>query len=50
MGEQELAFVHEAFSTNWIAPTGPHVDAFEQEFCDVVGSDYAAAVNSGTSA
>ena len=50
MGEQELAFVQEAFRTNWIAPTGPHVDAFEQEFCDVVGSDYAAAVNSGTSA
>jgi dTDP-4-amino-4,6-dideoxygalactose transaminase len=50
MGEQELSFVQEAFSTNWIAPVGPHVDAFEQEFCDIVGSSHAAAVSSGTAA
>ena len=50
MGDRELAFVKEAFETNWLAPVGPHVDAFEQEFCDLVNSDYAAAVSSGTSA
>lgn len=33
LGDQELKFVHEAFATNWIAPLGPHVDAFEKEFC-----------------
>ncbi len=33
LGGDELRFVHEAFATNWIAPLGPHVDAFEREFC-----------------
>ncbi len=33
MGGDELPFVQEAFATNWIAPLGPHVDAFEREFC-----------------
>lgn len=50
MGEQELEFVKEAFETNWIAPVGPHVDAFEREFCQVVGVSHAAAVSSGTAA
>jgi dTDP-4-amino-4,6-dideoxygalactose transaminase len=50
LGEQELKFVQEAFDTNWIAPVGPNVDAFEQEFCKLVGSKYAAAVSSGTAA
>jgi len=50
MGDSELAFVKEAFDTNWIAPVGPHVDAFEQEFCQLVGTSHAAAVSSGTAA
>ncbi|MFN9559183.1 MAG: DegT/DnrJ/EryC1/StrS family aminotransferase [Dolichospermum sp.] len=50
IGSQELAFVKEAFDTNWIAPVGPHVDAFEQEFCQITGAGYAAAVSSGTAA
>jgi pyridoxal phosphate-dependent aminotransferase EpsN len=50
IGNYELAFVKEAFDTNWIAPIGPHVDAFEQEFCQVTGASYAAAVSSGTAA
>jgi dTDP-4-amino-4,6-dideoxygalactose transaminase len=50
IGSQELEFVKQAFDTNWIAPVGPHVDAFEQEFCQVTGASYAAAVSSGTAA
>ncbi len=50
LGDREIEFVKEAFDTNWIAPVGPHVDAFEQEFCEVVGARYAAAVSSGTAA
>ncbi|MGL5807831.1 MAG: DegT/DnrJ/EryC1/StrS family aminotransferase, partial [Xenococcaceae cyanobacterium] len=50
MGERELEFVKEAFETNWIAPVGPHVDAFEQEFCQAIGAKHAAAVSSGTAA
>jgi dTDP-4-amino-4,6-dideoxygalactose transaminase len=36
MGADELKFVQEAFATNWIAPLGPHVDAFEREFCGIL--------------
>jgi dTDP-4-amino-4,6-dideoxygalactose transaminase len=50
MGEHEYKFVTEAFETNWIAPIGPHVDAFEREFCQTVGTSNAAAVTSGTAA
>src|SRR5438105_13958709 len=35
---REQAFVQEAFDTNWIAPLGPHVDAFEREFCAAIGA------------
>ena len=50
IGEQELKFVQEAFDTNWVAPVGPHLDAFEQEFSQVVGAKYSAALSSGTAA
>lgn len=50
IGEQELKFVQEAFDTNWVAPVGPHLDAFEQEFSQAVGAKYAAALSSGTAA
>lgn len=50
IGEQELRFVKEAFDTNWVAPVGPNIDAFEQEFSQVVGSQYSAALSSGTAA
>ena len=50
IGEQELQFVQEAFDTNWVAPVGPNINAFEQEFSQVVGSQYSAALSSGTAA
>ena len=50
MGAEEFSFVREAFETNWIAPVGPHVDAFEREFCAKFGFKHAAAVASGTGA
>jgi dTDP-4-amino-4,6-dideoxygalactose transaminase len=50
LGDDELRLVMEAFSTNWIAPLGPHVDAFEREFADTVGAAHAVALSSGTAA
>ncbi|HEX8674259.1 MAG TPA: aminotransferase class I/II-fold pyridoxal phosphate-dependent enzyme [Longimicrobium sp.] len=50
MGGAEQELVADAFATNWIAPLGPHVDAFEREFADIVGSPHAAALSSGTAA
>jgi dTDP-4-amino-4,6-dideoxygalactose transaminase len=50
MSGEELQFVNEAFSSNYIAPIGPMVDAFEKEFCWKVGIRNAVAVSSGTAA
>lgn len=50
MGQYEREFVEEAFRTNWIAPLGPNVDAFERELAELVGVRHAAALSSGTAA
>jgi dTDP-4-amino-4,6-dideoxygalactose transaminase len=47
---REQEFVADAFASNWIAPLGPHVDAFEREFAAAVGARHAAATSSGTAA
>ena len=36
LGERELELTREAFESNWIAPLGPQVDAFESEFASVL--------------
>lgn len=46
----EQEFVQEAFDTNWIAPVGPHVNAFEKEISEYTGAKYAAALSAGTAA
>lgn len=50
LGSWERQYVDEAFRTNWIAPLGPNVDAFEREVADHVGIAHAAALSSGTAA
>ena len=50
LGDDEATLVQEAFSSNWIAPLGPHVDAFERELAARVGVAHAAATSSGTAA
>lgn len=50
IGEDERRLVMDAFDTNWIAPLGPHVDAFEKELATRVGVPHAAALSSGTAA
>ncbi len=50
MGDDERALLLEAFDSNWIAPVGPHVDAFEREFGASVGVPHALALSSGTAA
>jgi dTDP-4-amino-4,6-dideoxygalactose transaminase len=50
MGGKEQQFIAETFESNWIAPLGPQVDAFEKEFCEKVGISHAVALNSGTAA
>ena len=50
MGPDERELLLEAFDSNWIAPLGPHVDAFERELAERVGMPHAAALSSGTAA
>ncbi len=50
MSGREQQYVREVFDSNWIAPLGPQVDAFEAEFAAVVGAPHALALSSGTAA
>jgi dTDP-4-amino-4,6-dideoxygalactose transaminase len=50
MSGYEMGFIQEAFASNYIAPTGPQVDAFEREFAQKAGVSHAAAVSCGTAA
>jgi dTDP-4-amino-4,6-dideoxygalactose transaminase len=50
IGTNELNYVNEAFETNWIAPLGPHVNAFEEALQSQTKTSNAAALSSGTSA
>lgn len=50
MGHEERELLLDAFDSNWIAPLGPHVDAFERDFAARVGVGHAAALSSGTAA
>jgi len=50
VGARERELLLEAFDSNWIAPLGPHVNAFEREFADSVDARAAAATSSGTAA
>ena len=50
MGGREQEFVRQAFASNYIAPLGPMVDAFEKEFAAYVGIPHCLALSSGTSA
>lgn len=51
MGENERNYVKEAFDTNWVAPLGPNVNAFEASIEDYLDKDvHVAALSSGTAA
>jgi len=48
VGDAERQCLLEAFDSNWIAPVGPDLDAFERELAEVVAVPHAAALSSGT--
>jgi len=50
VGEDERSLLLDAFDSNWVAPLGPHVDAFERELAEAGGVQAAAALSSGTAA
>ncbi len=50
MGIKERTYVLEAFDSNWIAPIGPNIHAFEEQLMHYLGCAGATAVSSGTAA
>lgn len=50
MSPRERQLLLDAFDSNWVAPLGPHVDAFEREFAAKMQASHAVALSSGTAA
>lgn len=50
MSGKEMKYINEAFDTNWIAPLGPNVTAFEDELARYLNIKHVAALTSGTAA
>lgn len=50
VGEAEERYVLDALRSGWVAPLGPHVDAFEREIAERAGVKHALALSSGTAA
>jgi dTDP-4-amino-4,6-dideoxygalactose transaminase len=50
MGGEERRMLLEAFDSNWIAPIGPDIDAFERDIAERSGVAHAVALSSGTAA
>jgi len=50
VGDEERRAVVEAIDSGWIAPLGPHVDAFERDLAARIGVPHAVALSSGTAA
>ena len=50
MSDVEREYLLRAFDSGWVAPVGPELDLFEQEFAAYHGVEHAVAVSSGTAA
>jgi dTDP-4-amino-4,6-dideoxygalactose transaminase len=50
VSDVERKLLMEAFDSNWVAPVGPDLDAFEAQVAELVGVRHAVALTSGTAA
>jgi dTDP-4-amino-4,6-dideoxygalactose transaminase len=50
MSGLEQKYVAEAFASNYVAPVGPMLTAFEQDLCTATGFKHAVGVSCGTAA
>jgi pyridoxal phosphate-dependent aminotransferase EpsN len=50
ISSQDHAAVDAVLTSNWVAPVGPHLDAFESALAERTGRAHAVALNSGTAA
>ena len=46
----ELEMLRDALASGWVAPLGPHVDAFEAELAAKTDMPHALACSTGTAA
>ena len=46
----ELEFMKQAYDTNWMSTVGENINEVERLLCEKVGTSYAVALSSGTSA
>ncbi len=50
LDKKEKQYFNDAFDSNWIAPIGPCIDAFENEISNYLNIGHACALSSGTAA
>jgi dTDP-4-amino-4,6-dideoxygalactose transaminase len=50
MSGGEIKYIQQAFESNWIAPYGPNIKAFEEELSAYTSAPHVVALNSGTAA
>jgi dTDP-4-amino-4,6-dideoxygalactose transaminase len=50
VGDLERKLLLAAFDSNWVAPVGPDLEAFERQIADYLDVAHAVALNSGTAA
>jgi dTDP-4-amino-4,6-dideoxygalactose transaminase len=50
VSDVERKLLLEAFDSNWVAPVGPDLNAFEAQVAELVGVRHAVALSSGTAA
>ncbi|MEO8860474.1 MAG: DegT/DnrJ/EryC1/StrS aminotransferase family protein, partial [Ginsengibacter sp.] len=50
MGGNELKYITECIETGWVSSVGSYVDKFEKMTAEFVGTKYAIATSSGTTA
>jgi len=48
IGTSETGYVRQAFESNWVAPAGPNLEAFEARLAEISGRRHALALSSGT--
>ena len=46
----EIGYVDEAYSTNWMSTVGKNIDEVERITCEKIGCRYAVALSNGTGA
>ena len=50
MHGDELDYIHDAFTSNWVSTIGENINVVESSFAQMIGKPYAVALSAGTGA